>query len=163
MSPHWLSAEEYAPCQAKASGTETPIPKGFKDRAALVVRKVVYFICRGCMAYSRPRRSPGRPFGLSSGPRSRAGDVHSYRASVTPGLGLLGLHDHPFTGQPTGLEVVGMEGRKGCAVQGLPVAGEGQAQHAVYIFPPFLLVALLAGGYTTAVCWPQGVPPLHNP
>ena len=63
----------------------------------------------------------------------------------------------------TGLEVVGLEGRKGCAVQGLPLAGEGQAQHAVYIFPPFLLVALLAGGYTTAVCWPQGVPPLHNP
>ena len=51
---------------------------------------------------------------------------------MTPSLGLLGLHDHPFTGQPTGLEVVGLEGRKGCAVQGLPLAGEGQAQHAVY-------------------------------
>lgn len=56
-----------------------------------------------------------------------------------------------------------MEDRKGHTVQGLPVAGERRAQRGVYIFPPFLLVALPAGGYTTVVCWPRGVPSLHNP
>lgn len=55
-----------------------------------------------------------------------------------------------------------MEDRKSRSVQGLFVAGKGKAQNGVYIFPPFLLVAWPAGGYTTAVCWPQGVPPLHN-
>ena len=41
-----------------------------------------------------------------------------------------------------------MEGRKGCAVQGLPVAGEGQTQHAVYIF-------LLSFWWP---CWPAVIP-----
>ena len=55
-----------------------------------------------------------------------------------------------------------MENGKSCSVQGLLVAGKGKAQNGVYIFPLFLLVAWLAGSYTTAVCWPRGVPPLHN-
>lgn len=60
MSPHWLSAEGLAPCQTEASGTqERPhIPKGFKKRAALVVRKVAYFISRGCMALQKGQEEP---------------------------------------------------------------------------------------------------------
>ena len=60
MSPHWLSAEGLAPCQTEASGTqERPrIPKGFKKTAALVVRKVAYFICRGCMALQQGQEEP---------------------------------------------------------------------------------------------------------
>lgn len=46
------------------------------------------------------------------------------------------------------------EDRKSYTVQDLTVAGEGEAQNGVYIFPPFLLVAWLASSYTTAVCWP---------
>lgn len=59
MSPHWLSAEGLAPCQTEVSGTQRPhIPKGFKKRAALVVRKVAYFICRGCTALQQGQEEP---------------------------------------------------------------------------------------------------------
>lgn len=64
--------------------TGTPVPKGFKERAALGMKKVAYLVCvwGGCTAYGRPRRSPGTPCWVllsvpSFGPRWRAGDAHS--------------------------------------------------------------------------------------
>lgn len=89
MSPHWLSAEEYAPCQAKASGTETPSPKALRMSSSGGKEGSILFICRGCMAYSRPRRSPGDPSVCPLGPDQELGIVHSC-ISVIPGLDSLG-------------------------------------------------------------------------
>lgn len=76
------------------------------------------------------------------------------RVFVDPDLSLLRLHYCPLPSQQTGLKMARTEDRKSYTVQDLTVAGEGEAQNGVYIFPPFLLVAWLANSYTTAVCWP---------
>lgn len=54
--------------------------------------------------------------------------------------------------QPMGPQVAGRQDHKGL--------WQGRERHRMVF--TFSLLPCWPGGYTTAVCWPQGAPPLHN-